>query len=126
MKHQRWVVLSFLTAAILVGWTVSSASVSGFAQFAVPDTRFGPFTLSTLLALGSAVAFFAYAIRNEQWVVYTAECVDELYKVTWPTREETVRASTTVVTATLLVAALLGFYDFLWKNLADFVLLSNG
>lgn len=126
MQHQRWVVLSFLVAAVLVGWTVQAASVSGFAQFAIPDQRMGPVTLSTVLALVAGAITLVALLRNEQWVAYTDECVDELSKVTWPSREETIRASTTVVVTTLLVAALLGLYDFVWKNLADLVLLTEG
>jgi preprotein translocase SecE subunit len=46
--------------------------------------------------------------------------------VTWPSREETVRASTTVVLTTLFMASLLAVYDFTWKNLADLFLFTEG
>lgn len=126
MQHQRWVVLSFIVSAVLAGMVVQSASVSAFARFGYPDHRLGPFTISTLLSVVvGAITMFAL-LRNRRAVVYTSECVDELSKVTWPTREETIRGSTTVVVTTLLVAALLGIYDFIWKNLADLVLLTEG
>ncbi|TNE88652.1 MAG: preprotein translocase subunit SecE [Deltaproteobacteria bacterium] len=65
-------------------------------------------------------------LRNEQAVAFTDEVVEELTKVTWPTRDETVRASTTVVVATLFTAAVLGGYDYLWKQVADLVLFNAG
>lgn len=125
-QHQRWVVLSFVIGGLLTGLVVQSAAVSGFAQFAIPDTRFGPFTLSSVLAVASGAITMIALLRNHRAVAFALEVVEELSKVTWPTREETMRASTTVVVTTLLVAALLGMYDFLWKNLADLVLLTEG
>jgi len=126
MLHQRWVILSFIVLAVLAGMVAQSASVSGFAQFAVPDSRFGPITLSTLLALVAGAVTLTALLRTEKSVQFADEVVDELAKTTWPTREETIRASTTVVVTTVMVAILLGFYDFVWKNLADLVLLTEG
>ncbi len=126
MKHQRWIILSFIVTAFLLGWTVQAASVSGFGQFAIPDTRFGPLTMTTGFGVLVGVITFVYLLRNEKIVVFVDEVVDELSKVTWPTREETIRATTTVVVTTALVAALLGMYDFVWKNLADLILLTEG
>jgi len=122
MQHQRWVVLAFVVLSIVVGWTVQAGSVSAFGQFAIPDTRLGPITLTTLLAVFAGGITMIALLRNEKAVKFTDEVVDELTKVTWPTREETVRASTTVVVTTLLVAVLLAVYDFVWKNIADLVL----
>jgi hypothetical protein len=35
-------------------------------------------------------------------------------------------ATTTVIATTLFVAALLAFYDLIWKNVADLVLFTEG
>ena len=126
MQLQRWVVLSFIVTAILVGMTVQSASISGFAQFAIPDSRVGPITLSTVLALVSGGGTLLALMRNQRVVEFSIEVVAELAKVTWPNKDETIHASTTVVVTTVLIATLLGIYDFLFKNLADFVLLTQG
>ena len=131
MRHQRWIVLSFIAAAFVVGSGVLSASTSLYLPFAIPDTRLGPITSTTALAVVSAVITFAVLLRNSKAVTFTDEVIDELSKVTWPSKDETLRATTTVVVTTLLVAALLGAYDFLWgnlmalpmwKNFADFIL----
>jgi len=117
MRHQRWIVLSFIGAAAVVGAVLLSASTSLFVLYSVPDQRFGPLTTTQLLAIVSAVVTFVALIRNTKAVTFTDEVVDELSKVTWPSKDETLRATTTVVVTTLLVAALLGAYDFLWGNL---------
>jgi preprotein translocase subunit SecE len=126
MRNQRWVVLSFVVSAVLLGAAVQSAFVSGFAQFAVPDQRIGPVTTSSLLALLTGAATLFLLLRNPRAVAFTAEVVDELSKVTWPSKDETLRATTTVVVTTLIVSGLLGVYDFIWKNLADLFLLNQG
>lgn len=127
MSNQRYVLLSFIAGAILVGLTVQAASVSAFAQFAWPDRRLlGILSTTSALALVSGAATFVGLLRSRKAVSFTDEVVGELRKVTWPTREESVRASTTVVLTTLFVAGLLAAYDFIWKNLADLVLFTEG
>lgn len=126
MRHQRWIVLAFGLAALLVGVTVQAATSTGFAQFAVPDQRIGPFTSTTYLSFLVGAGTFVYLVRNAQAVAFTGEVIDELARVTWPSKDETLRATTTVVVTTLLVAGLIGVYDFMWKNLADIFLLTKG
>ena len=127
MRHQRFVLLSFTIAAILVGLVVQAACVSAMAQFAWPDYRVGGLlNVSSLLALAGGGVMFIACIRNRQWIRFTDEVIGELLQVTWPTRDETVRASTTVVLTTIFTAAVLAMYDLIWKNLADLVLFTEG
>lgn len=126
MHHQRYVLLAFTLGAILAGIVVQSALVSGFAQFALPDTRIAGFlNLSSALAVGSGLLTFVALVRNPKAIVFTDEVVGELVQVTWPTRDEAVRASTTVVLTTLFTATVLAMYDLVWKNLADLVLFTG-
>ena len=64
-------------------------------------------------------------MRSRKTIAFTDEVVGELYKVTWPTKDETIRASTTVIMTTLFIAAVLAAYDLVWKNLADLVLFTD-
>ena len=82
--------------------------------------------MSSLAGLLTGVVTFAVLIRNPKSINFTDEVMGELYKVTWPTKDETVRASTTVIMTTLFIAAVLAAYDLLWKNLADLVLFTEG
>lgn len=126
MNHQRYVLLAFTLGAILAGLVAQSATVSGFAQFAYPDHRIlGILNLSTLISLSVGAVTFVALIRNPRAIRFTDETVGELAQVTWPTRDETVRASTTVVLTTLFTAAVLAAYDLIWKNLADLILFTE-
>jgi preprotein translocase subunit SecE len=127
VKFQRYVLLAFVVGALLMGWAVQAACVSGFAQFAILDrTFFNVVSMSSLAGLVTGGVTFAVMIRSPKTINFTDEVMGELYKVTWPTKDETVRASTTVIMATLFIAAVLAAYDVIWKNLADLVLFTEG
>lgn len=126
MSNQRYVLLSFIALAIGMGMLVQSASVSAMAQFAFPDNRLaGLVNTSTALSLVVGALTFAILIRNRKALGFASEVVGELQQVTWPSRDEAVRGSTTVVLTTIFAASLLAVYDFIWKNLADLVLFTE-
>ena len=126
MSKQRYVLLVFVVAAILVGLTVQAATVSGFAQFAYPDNRLlGLVSTSSAIATLAGLLTFVGLIRYRPAFTFTGEVVGELLRVTWPTREEAIRAATTVVLTALFTAALIAVFDFTWKNLADLVLFTE-
>jgi preprotein translocase SecE subunit len=126
MRHMPWVILSIAAAAILTMLVVSSAVHSAFAFFGVADIRVlgTPIALSGLIAMLTGAGGFLFVLRNQRYTTFIDEVVGELAKVAWPTREETVRASLTVVGTTIFTAALLAGYDFVWKNVADYFLFS--
>ena len=126
MSKQRYVLLVFVIAAVLIGISVQSAATSAFAQFALPDDRvLGILNTSSILAILGGAATFLVLIRNRPALKFVGEVVGELVRVTWPSREETVRAATTVVLTTVFMASLLAVYDFTWKNVADLILFTE-
>lgn len=127
MRFQRYVVVLFALFSLLAGWVAQAAVVSLLAQLAMPDDRIaGLVATSTVAGLAVGVGTLIGLLRWRRAIVFSDEVVGELVKVTWPTREETSRATTTVVLTTLLVAVLLGGYDLLWKSIADWVLFTEG
>lgn len=127
MRFQRYVVVLFALFGLFAGWLAQAAVVSLLAQLAMPDDRVaGLVATSSLVGLAVGVGTLIGLLRWRRAVVFTDEVVGELVKVTWPTREETSRATTTVVLTTVFVAVLLGGYDLLWKSIADWVLFTEG
>ena len=126
MSKQRYVLLAFVLGAIMVGVTLQAALTSGFAQFAVPDNRLGGLvSTSTAISIFGALLTGVVLVRSKRAMTFSTEVVGELLRVTWPSRDEAVRASTTVVLTTLFTATLLAVYDFTWKNLADLILFTE-
>jgi len=124
--QQRYVVGSFIVGAILAAMVVQSAMVSVFAQWSIQDASIGGLVASSTVAGGAAgLVTFLVLVRRTDAVQFTTEVVGELAKVTWPTKDETVKASTTVVMTTLFTAALVAFYDLVWKNVADIFLFTE-
>ncbi len=127
MKYPNWVLLSVQVGAILAGVLVQSAAYSGMQQFSYPDNL-----ILDLISTSSALGIVGWAVasvvlmRSRKVLLFTDEVVGELMQVAWPTREETLRASTTVVLTTFFTAAVLAAYDFFWKKLANFFLFTEG
>lgn len=127
MLHQRYVLLIFVAIALLVGVSAQSAFGALVDQFDFLDQRRLEFINdTTILSIVFAVATFVGLIRTMRAITYFDEVVDELFKVTWPTREETLRAATTVVVTTVLIASVIGLYDLMWKKVANVFLFDDG
>ena len=126
MKHTRYVLLTFVVAAMLTGSLVRSCSVALFAQLAMPDARLlGVLNTSSTLALVSGGLMFFFLLKHRPSRRLVDEVITELRLVTGPTREESVRASTTVILTAFFTAALLAAYDVVWKSVADRILFNE-
>lgn len=126
LSKQRFVLLAFVLAALAVGFSLQAALVSAFAEFGFADNRIaGLMNTSSAVAILGGLGTFVGLIRSRRALEFAGEVVGELLRVTWPSRDETMKASTTVVLTTLFAAGLLAFYDFTWKNLADLVLFTE-
>lgn len=127
MKYPNWVLLAVAVGAILIGLLVQSASFSAMQQFSYPDNLvLGLLSTSSALGVGAFFVGGLALMRSRKALRFADEVVNELMQVAWPTREETLRASTTVVLTTFFTAAVLAAYDFFWKNLADLFLFTEG
>ena len=45
----------------------------------------------------------------------------ELKKVSWPTGKEVKAATIVVIVMTIISAIILGFFDFIWSNVTQFI-----
>ena len=128
MSQQRYVVLIFVTTAILAGMVGQSAVASGLLQFGRPDAQLlgGLVSTSGLAGLLTGVITLFALLRNQKASRFTGEVVGQLLKVVWPSREEAMKATRTVIFTTLFVAALLGLYDFFWSRVAQAFFFSLG
>ncbi len=55
-------------------------------------------------------------------VTFLKQVIDELKKVTWPTREETIRLTVSVIVITLIVSFFLFSVDFVLTKALDLLL----
>ena len=75
--------------------------------------------------MGTAGA--AFCLMHGSTRQLASEVVEELTKVTWPTRAETGAATVVVIVTVLLCSAYLGVFDAMWLWLTDKILgVTNG
>lgn len=110
----RWVQYVFVVAGLFFLWFLDKLVTLLWSNFAEP-----PATAITLIAavigLGGAVALY----KNERVHTLVTDVVTELAKVTWPTRNETYASTVVVIVASLIAAAIVGAFDYVWSNLTN-------
>ena len=126
MRNQKYIVMSFLAAGALVGFTVRGLAVPLLAQLEVGDPQIAGLVNATSLAgIVTGVLTFLILNRHPLVVKFTNEVITELRKVTWPDREETIRSTTVVIGTTLFVAAMLAIYDYAWAEITSVLLFTS-
>jgi preprotein translocase subunit SecE len=125
--NQRYIILSFLGAAVLVGMSLQGLAAPLLARQDLPDPQlFGLLNATTLAGLAAGVVTFLLLNRNRTAVDFTSEVIDELRKVVWPDRQETVRSTIVVIVFTFVVAGALAGYDYVWAQLTEMFLFTEG
>lgn len=125
MNNQRYILLSLMVIAAVIGVTSSSIAGDVLARVDSGDPVFMGLAASAWIGVATTLTLFAGLLRTPRVYVFTDEVVTELRRVTWPTQEETVRSSTVVVVFTVILAAVLAVYDYVWVTITRAVLFSE-
>ncbi len=120
---QRYVVFAYLALGLVLFVTldqVFGAIVYG-AGMPNPALVGSKLSVATLIALALAVggAFFGY--KHPKASEFSKDVVTELRKVSWPSRKETQHSTVVVIITTLIIAAMLGVFDFIWSELTGLI-----
>jgi preprotein translocase subunit SecE len=110
----RWVQYVFVVAAAFLLWFLDKVATLVWQNFAEPP-RPVITAGSALIALGIALALY----RNERANTLVTEVVTELAKVSWPSRKETYASTIVVIVTSLIAAAVIGAFDFVWSFFTD-------
>ena len=120
--RKRWVNASFLAVSALVYYICSNFFGFLVAKFDL-ETRFADADLAASGLAGLiGVSIFVYLLRNVKSQVFMDEVVLELSRVTWPTRQETTKATIVVVIMVLIAGFVVGALDGLWHWALKFVI----
>ena len=110
----RWVQYVFVVVAAFVLWLANKVILLGWSQFDEPNEVIA--TVASA-AVGLGVAFGLY--RNEKSHRLVSDVVAELSKVTWPSRKETYASTIVVIVTSIIAAAIVGSFDFVWSAITD-------
>jgi preprotein translocase SecE subunit len=116
---QRIVVFAYLIIGLVAAITV--AKILGSLAFVLnapnPGLLGNSLTVTDLVGIAVAAGAGYWAFKDARAHEYSMDVVNELRKVTWPSRKETQTATVVVIITTLVVAAILGLFDQVWGGL---------
>lgn len=121
-SNQKWVNLSFLAGAGLIGFVVFLLASRAAAALDF-DGRFGH--LESSIKIGAVVVgalCFLLLYRSKSATLYMDEVFIELNKVTWPQREETTKGTIAVLIAVTVMGFMFGLVDWLWSHIVNVIM----
>ena len=110
----RWVQYVFVVSGLFFLWFLDKLVTLIWSNFAEPPAT-AITGLAAVVGLGSAIALY----RNERIHTLVTDVVTELAKVTWPSRSETYASTVVVIVTSLIAAAIVGAFDFVWSFFTD-------
>lgn len=126
MKNTKTIAFVLLGLTWLMAVALRGLAIPVMARFEVGDPMIGFMSASALAAVVLGVGTYIALMRNTRVVQFSDEVVEELNKVTWPEKDETVSSTVVVVGVTLFIAAALGLYDYVWAEVTQIVLYTAG
>ena len=125
LSRQRYVVIGAVALAVVAAMALSHALQWGWVQLGwddVPLLGLRELTYTSLISYSAAIIAVLVVLKHQPTFTLANEVVDELAKVTWPTREETGNATVVVIVTVLISSAYLGAFDAIWLALTDWIL----
>lgn len=110
----RWVQYVFVLIAALTFWLTDKLVLLVWQNFAEPNEVVATIA-SAAVGIGLALGLY----RHEKSHRVATEVVSELSKVTWPSRKETYASTIVVIVTSLIAAAIVGSFDFVWSAITD-------
>jgi preprotein translocase subunit SecE len=121
-QHQKWVNLSYLALAILVGYMVFATSGKLIGAYDLEARIRHIDVILRVISVVVGILFFVILYRNEKANQFMNEVVVELSRVTWPTQKDTTSATFVVIVMVIISGMVLGFLDYCWVQLLKWVL----
>lgn len=125
MKNSKLIIFILLGIAWLVAVSIRGLAIPILARFEIGDAQFLGINSTSWGAIGLGVAVFFMLNRHPKVISFTDEVINELRKVTWPDKDETVHGTVVVIGLTLFIATALGIYDYVWAEVTQIVLFSQ-
>ena len=110
MGHVKWVHMMFVIGGLLLAYLLTQTVEWVWGYFAKPKDLY-------VISIGAVVAAIASVIawRNKNLFGKASDIMQELSKVTWPTRKETSAATVVVIITTIIFSFFLGVFDLIWS-----------
>ena len=110
----RWVQYVFVLVAAFVFWLADKLITVAYQYFDEPNDVVVT-AISAVIGVGVALGLY----RNEKSHRLVVDVVSELSKVSWPSRKETYASTIIVIVTSIIAAAIVGSFDFVWSAITD-------
>lgn len=110
----RWVQYVFVMVAAFVLWLADKLLTVGWQYIAEPNDVVVT-AISAVIGVGVGLGLY----RNEKSHRLVVDVVSELSKVSWPSRKETYASTIIVIVTSIIAAAIVGSFDFVWSAITD-------
>lgn len=122
---QKYLYTGYFVAGCIIAWLVNNIieKIWGESRTRV-NLRFTTVDLGTIAIVVGVLAGLAavvFAWKNERIRTLAQETVDELARVTWPSRQETYGATVVVIVTSMISAAVIFVLDRFWSWLTDLI-----
>ena len=124
MKLNKYVQIAFALTG-LIGWMLAAGFVEFGFDVTSPDANLmllgEQFRLADLIGLVAGFGLWMWLRLNARINEFGREVVSELGKVSWPGLKEVKTSTVVVIITSLVVAALLGLFDYVWGVLTSYI-----
>jgi preprotein translocase subunit SecE len=121
-QFQKWVNLSYMVAAFLVAYLFFSLSLNLTSTFEL-ETKYRNIDLAVRgISLVAGLITFLILYFNRAANQFMNEVMLEVSRVTWPTSNDTMKATFVVVIMVIVTGMILGALDQVWTKLIQWAL----
>lgn len=122
-SDKKWIVLSYISGALLLSWVLDQTFKLIISYTRIPNPMvLGVLHASTIVAFVAMGIFVYRYTRQEKVRNFSMEVVQELRKVTWPTKKNAYLSTIVVLVTVIITAAILGVFDWICTRLIGLVL----
>ncbi len=123
MGNRKYVHLVFMVGALILSWIMIQFLQLLWSYGFVQKLIGHPHELySRIAGILIGVGFVGYYWTRESSFEKVGSIVNELSRVTWPTKQETQSATYVVIITVIISAVIMGVFDWWWSWFTDFLL----
>jgi len=126
-SDKKWIYLSYITASAILSWVLDQTFkliigyAGGYLHIRNPMVL-GVLPASTVIAFVVMGTYAYFYTRQEKVQTFSMEVLQELRKVTWPTKKTAYLSTVVVVVTVIIMAVVMGVFDWVCTRLVGLVL----
>ncbi|MFH1262300.1 MAG: preprotein translocase subunit SecE [Pseudomonadota bacterium] len=122
-SDRKWIYLSYLGATLLLAWVLDQSLRLAAGMLRIHNPQILGVLPATAVIAGIVMAVTAYFyFRQPKVDAFSSEVAQELRKVTWPDKNHAGRATLVVIVLVIVMAVILGIFDWICTHLLTLVL----